>query len=211
VRLLVSDRHGARTIAAARVVAGDTPPPGARIVSPTDRYRYVAGRVVDLRATARDPEEGRLRGRALRWQVVLRHAGHNHYVADGFGREFSFRPLRDHDADSYYKVLVAAFDRYGLPQLQPPHEISLRPKTTKISLDSQPAGAPIAYGAEELHAPVVRRAAVGHRTTVTAAATFESDGVAYEFSSWSDGGSRRRRIDIGPRPSHLTALYRQAE
>ena len=58
---------------------------------------------------------------------------------------------------------------------------------------------------------MVRRAAVGHRTTVIAEATFESDGVAYEFSSWSDGAPRRRRIVIGPRPSHLTALYQPAE
>ena len=207
VRLVVRDPHGARTRAAARVFAGNTPPPGARILSPADGYRYVAGRPVGLRAAARDPEDGRLRGRALRWQVVLRHGDHNHYVGDGSGREFRFKPLRNHDADSYYKVLVVAFDRAGLPQLRPPHEITLRPKTTEITLDSRPAGAPIVYGAEELQTPVVRRAAVGHRTTVTAAAAFDRDGVSYRFSSWRDGAPRRRRITIGPRPSHLTALY----
>ncbi len=207
VRLVVSDRHGARTLAAARVSAGNTPPRPARILSPADGYRYVAGRPVRLRAAARDPEDGRLRGRGVRWNVVLHHGDHDHYVGDGYGREFPFRPLRDHDADSYYTVFVVAIDRYGLMQWRPRHEITLRPKTTEISLDSTPAGAPIAYGGEELRTPVLRRAAVGHRTTVTAAAAFERDGVSYRFSSWRDGAPRSRRIIIGPRPSHLTALY----
>ena len=80
VRLVVSDRHGARTVAAARVFAGNTPPTQARILSPKDGYRYVAGRPVRLRAAARDPEDGRLRGRTFRWRVVLHHGDHNHYV-----------------------------------------------------------------------------------------------------------------------------------
>jgi glucose/arabinose dehydrogenase len=207
VRLLVRDRHGARALAATHVFAGNTPPRGARILSPRDGYRYVTGRLVRLRAAARDPGEGRLRGRALRWRLVLRHDDHNHYVGQGFGREFSFRPLRDHDANSYYQVSVVAIDRHGLSQSEPPHQITLRPNTTKLTLDSEPAGAPITYGSVELDAPAVRTVAVGHRTTVTAAPTFESDGVTYRFSSWRDGAPRRRRIVIGPRPSRLTALY----
>jgi hypothetical protein len=207
VQLVVTDRHGGRAVAGARIFAGNAPPRGAHILSPTDGYRYVAGRPVRLRAAARDPEDGRLRGRSLRWRVILRHGDHNHYVGDGTGRKFSFRPLRDHDADSYYKVLVVAIDNDGLGQSEPPHEITLRPKTTEISLDSSPAGAPVVYGSEELQTPVVRRAAVGHRTTVTAAAAFERDGVTYRFSSWSDGAPRSRKITIRPRLSHLTARY----
>jgi glucose/arabinose dehydrogenase len=207
VRLVVSDRHGARTLTAARVFAGNTPPRAARILSPADGHRYVAGRPVRLRAAGRDREDGRLRGRGLRWAVILHHGVHAHYVGDGNGRAFIYRPLRDHDADSYYTISVYAIDGYGLGQRGPAHEITLRPKTTEISLDSTPAGAPIAYGGEELDTPVTRRTAVGHRTTVTAAASFERDGVNYRFSSWRDGAPRSRRITIGPRPSHLTAVY----
>jgi glucose/arabinose dehydrogenase len=207
VRLVVRDGDGGRTVAAARIFAGNTPPRGARIVSPTDGHRYVAGSPVRLRAVGRDPEDGRLRGRALRWRLTLRHDDHNHYVGEAYGRKFTFRPLRDHDANSYYTVSVAATDSDGLLQSEPQHEIALRPKTTRLSLISEPAGAPMVYGSAELLAPVERRAAVGHRTTVTAAATFESDGVTFRFSSWSDGASRRRRIVIGPRPSRFTALY----
>jgi glucose/arabinose dehydrogenase len=212
VRLVVSDGHGARTLAAERVHAGNAPP-SARILAPKDGHRYVAGRPLRLRAAGRDPDDGRLRGHALVWGMILHHGDHEHFVGDGYGRELLFTPLRDHDADSYYTLSVVAIDRNGVLQRRPwpPHEITLRPKTTEITLDSQPAGAPIVYGSVELETPVVRRAAVGHRTTVIAEATFESDGVAYEFSSWSDGAPRRRRIVIGPRPSHLTALYQPAE
>ncbi len=126
---------------------------------------------------------------------------------DGYGREFRFRPLRDHDADSYYKVLVVAIDRDGQFQASPPHEITLRPETTELSLFSEPEGAQIAYGSTELQAPVVRQAAIGHRTTVTADADFERDGVSYQFSSWSDGAPRSRTLTIGPDPIQLTALY----
>jgi hypothetical protein len=206
VRLVVRDPHGARTVAAARVFAGNTPP-RARIVSPADGRRYVAGRPLRLRAAGRDPEDGRLRGRALRWQVILYHGDHDHYVASAFGREFTFKPLQDHDADSHYRISLTATDRHGLEQLRPPHEVTLRPKTTEISMVSRPTGAPIAYGGAQLQAPVVRRAAVGHRTTVTAAATFERDGVTYRFSRWRDGAPRSRMIVIGSRPSRLTALY----
>jgi len=211
VRLIVSDRHGARTLAAVRVFAGNTPPPGARIVSPKDGYRYVAGRPVRLRAAARDPEDGRLRGRTVRWRVELRHGEHSHYVGDGFGRTFRFKPLRDHDADSHYEISVVSIDRHGLFQSGPPHEITLRPQTTTLSLDSQPAGARIVYGAAELEAPVVRPAAVGHRTTVSADDHFVRDGVSYRFSSWSDGAPRSRTLTIGSEPMHLTALYAAAE
>ncbi len=210
-RLVVSDGHGARTLAATRIYAGNSPPRAARILSPTGEYLYVAGRPIRLRAAARDPQDGRLRGRGLRWNVILEHGDHNHYVGDGFGRKFPFKPLRDHDADSYYTVFVVAIDSDGMQQQKPRHELTLRPKTTEISLNSTPEGAPIAYGAEELQTPVVRPAAVGHRTSVTAAATFERDGVSYRFSSWSDGGPRSRRITIGPRPSQLTAQYVAAE
>jgi glucose/arabinose dehydrogenase len=204
VRLVVSDPDGAQSLAATKVWAGNAPP-RAHIVSPPDGYRYVAGRPIPLRAAGRDPNDGRLRGRAFHWRVVLHHGDHNHYVDDGTGREFPFRPLRDHDADSYYTFSVIAIDRDGLGS--PPDEITLRPKTTTISLDSEPDGAPIVYGSVELQAPVVRDAAVGHRTYVTAGADFESDGVTYRFSSWSDGAPRRRKIVIGPRPSRFTALY----
>ena len=207
VRLIVRDKHGAQALAATRVYAGNTPPGAARILSPTDEYQYVAGRPIRLRGAARDPEDGRLRGRGLRWNVILHHGDHDHYVGDGFGRKFPFRPLRDHDADSYYTVFAVAIDREGLQQLAPRNSLTLRPKTTEISLDSEPSGAPIAYGAEELETPVVRPAAVGHRTSVTAAADFERDGVTYRFSSWSDGAPRHRRITIGSQPTHLTALY----
>jgi hypothetical protein len=211
VRLVVTDPHGARAVTGARIFAGNTPP-RARVVSPADGYRYVAGQPIRLRAAGRDPDDGsRLPGRGFRWRVTLHHGDHSHYVGDGAGRELPFRPLRDHDADSYYTVFAIAIDRDGLQQWASPHEITLRPKTTKLILNSRPAGAPIVYGSAALQAPVVRQAAVGHRTTVSAAETFESDGVTYRFSSWRDGEPRRRRIVIGPRPTRLTARYVAAD
>jgi hypothetical protein len=208
VRLVVTDGHGARTVAAERILAGNNPP-RARIVSPKDGYRYVAGRQIRLRAAGRDPEDGRLRGSAFRWRVILHHGDHDHYVGDGAGRVLPFTPLRDHDADSYYTVSVVAIDRDGLGSYaaSPPHEIALRPKTTDISFASEPPGAPIAYGGTEVQTPATVEAAVGFRTTITAAESFEADGVTYRFSSWSDGASRRRKIVIGPEPTSLTAVY----
>ena len=82
VRLVVRDQHGARTLAADTVFAGNTPP-RARIVSPADGYRYVAGRPIRLRAAGRDREDGRLPGRAFHWRVILHHGDHDHYVGDG--------------------------------------------------------------------------------------------------------------------------------
>ena len=211
VRLVVTDRNGARAVAGAEVFAGNTPP-RARIVSPANGHRYVAGQVVRLRAAGRDPDDGRkLPGRGYRWRVILHHGDHAHYVGDGAGRVLPFMPLRDHDADSYYTVSVIAIDRDGLHQWDPPDEIDLRPKTTTLSFESDPPGAPIVYGSADLEAPVVRPVAVGHRTTVSAAEAFESDDVTYRFSSWSDGAPRRRRIVIGPRPARLTALYVAAD
>jgi glucose/arabinose dehydrogenase len=208
VRLVVSDGHGGRTLAASRVYAGNTPP-RARIVRPADGHHYVAGRAIRLRAAGRDAEDGRLRGSAFHWQVILHHGDHDHYVGDGVGRVLPFKPLRDHDADSSYTVSVVAIDRDGLGShaAQPPDEIRLLPKTTEISFASEPPGAEIAYGSVELETPATLTAAVGFRTTVTAEDDFESDGVTYRFSGWSDGPPRRRRIVIGPRPTTFTALY----
>lgn len=208
-RLTVRDPHGATVVAGVRVFAGNRAP-RSRIVSPADGAPFTAGRPVQLRAVGRDPEEGRLPGRALRWHVLLRHGDHDHFVGMGRGAHFAFVPRRDHDADSSYRIAVAAVDAAGLVQQRVPHAIELRPRTATIRLDSVPSGAPVAYGGRMYDTPVRRRAAVGYEAPVTAAASFVRGGIRYRFVRWRDGGRRNRTVTIRGRPMRLTAVYEAA-
>ena len=73
------------------------------------------------------------------------------------------------------------------------------------------AGAPINYAGYSLvAAPHRAQAAIGFRTSVSAAQRFVANGRAYEFTGWSDGGAIAHDITIPATDLALVARYRDA-
>ncbi len=202
--LTVSDGRGNTDSETVTISVGNSGPTGS-ITAPVDESSYRDGGTVTVRATGTDPEDGTLPQSAYTWQVLLHHGSHLHEHTNLTGSEGSFVPAIDHDADSYYEIRLTVTDSGGLKHTS---SVDVRPQTSKVTLASSPAGAPLDYiGAQSGPAPFTRDAAIGYRATIAAAETFVKDGVTYRFSAWSDGGARQHEITVPSSDSTVNANY----
>lgn len=203
-RLTVSDGRGLTGSETVTIVVGNEPPTPT-IEAPVAGSLFRAGQTVNLRGSATDPEDGPLPSSALSWHVVLIHIDHVHVVGDFTGAQASFLARDDHDADSYYEVTLTARDSRGQTASR---TREVRPQTTDVSVTSSPPGAPITWAGSGATAPLQTRAAVGFRTTVSAADSFVRQGRLLRFDSWSDGGPRAHDITVPATPVAVEARYR---
>jgi glucose/arabinose dehydrogenase len=205
-RLTVSDPAGRRAVALVPVSPGNTPP-SVTLTRPADGSSYTAGGRMGLRARASDAEDGELPGRAIAWSAVLVHRGHEHPLLTGLkGASAGFRLPADHSADSHFTVTVAARDSGGL---EASRTVTVRPRTTTVTIGSAPRGAPVAFAAGSGAAPLRSTEAIGFETVVSAARTFVRAGRRYRFARWSDGGRRAHAVTVGADGLRLRARYRR--
>jgi hypothetical protein len=71
-----------------------------------------------------------------------------------------------------------------------------------------PPGAPLSYSGIAGVGPMVRTAAIGYRTTISAAERFVAGGREWIFERWSDGGARLHDVTVPAITATLTAHYR---
>jgi hypothetical protein len=189
------------------VLADETPPVAAiRAPAPGATFRY--GRPIVLKGAGADTQDGELGDAALHWRITIHHGNHAHLVeADRTGREISFTPPGDHDADSYLEFRLTARDSAGLAASK---VLTMQPETILLRLESSPPGAVLSYAGVDVIAPALRTAAVGFHSTLSAAESFESGGRRFVFDHWSDGGARLHDLVIPPQSTTLTAVYRPA-
>ena len=201
--LTVTDARGEAATAAVTISPGNTPPAIGTVDAPST---FRAGATVAASATATDAEQA-LPDSAYRWDVVLRHADHDHLVSGGAGPQTSFQTLDTHDADSYYEVTVTVVDARGLGSSR---TVVIHPETRQFTLDSSPPGAPVVYDSLAFTAPFSKPSAIGFRTTISAGQAFTRDGRLYVFERWSDGGAQAHEIVVPAVDSTLVAHYREA-
>jgi glucose/arabinose dehydrogenase/PKD repeat protein len=202
--LTVRDGRGLSDTDTVAISVGD--PPVASIDSPVDGSTYRDGETVQLHGSGTDPEDGALPESAFHWTVRLHHGDHVHLLTRFDATTTpSFVALDDHDADSYYEVTLRVTDSHGL---QGTRTITLRPETVGLTLESVPPGAPLSYGNIRGVGPMVRTAAVGYRTTISAAGSFVAGGREWIFERWSDGGARLHDVTVPASAATITAHYR---
>ncbi len=205
--LTVDDGRGETATDTVTITVGNDPPV-PRITAPGDGATFRGGEIIDLAGAATDPEAGDLPDEALSWRVTLHHAGHTHPIVQVAGAGGArFRAVQDHDADSWYEIELTATDPAGLSAKR---TVELRPETSALRIESSPAGAPVTYAGRARTAPYAQDAAVGFRTSVSAAERFVRDGRIWEFDRWSDGGARLHDLAITADDLTLTATYRDA-
>ena len=204
-RLTVSDGRG-RSATKTFAITSAGHEPVARIEAPTDGSSYRDGGNVSLRGSATDPEQGTLGAASLSWTVILHHGTHTHPLSSFDGQaEATFTANTDHDADSYYEIVLTATDAQGLTDTD---RVNIRPQTTSVRIDSTPAGAPVSYGGRTASAPFTAPTAVGYRTSATAQAGFSSGGRPFLFDRWSDGPTANvRSVTVPDAGVALRALY----
>lgn len=204
-RLTVSDGRGLSDLETVTIAVG-LDPPTASITTPANGSLYRDGQTIQLRGSATDTEDGQLPASAFRWTVRLHHGGHVHLVNTFTGMVSpSFNALTDHDADSFYNVELQVTDSHGLSGS---HTIELRPETVALALTSAPPGAPLSYSGIQGVGPMFRTAAIGYRTTISAADRFLSGGRDWVFDRWSDGGARVHDVTVPASATTFTAVYR---
>ena len=206
-RLKVTDPAGASATATVHISVGNTPPV-ATITAPTEGAKYRAGVPVTLAGSGTDKEDGTLSDAKLSWHVILVHGDHAHDFITLNGKNASFTPATDHDADSHYRVTLTAIDSKGVTASK---TVTIVPQTINLTISSSPAGAPLTYaGFSQVAAPFRTAAAVGFRTTVSAAERFVSGGRERVFDGWSDGGAISHDVSVPAQDLALVARYRDA-
>ncbi len=199
------------SIARVTVYPGDTPPQ-PEILEPDESLHWRVGQEIDFSGAASDQEEpgGEVGDAGLSWKTRLFHcpaACHAHplqvFPADGEG---SF-VAPDHDYPSYIELTLTATDSKGLAASK---SVRIDPSTVDLAIDSDPAGLTLGAGLLSKPTPFVLRTIEGSSIVLSAPLTESLGGRGYEWSGWSDGGTRVHTI-VADEPGSYTAAYRALE
>ena len=142
--------------------------PTASITAPADES-LLPRRRAPWRSAARatDPEDGALPESAYAWKVLLHHGSHIHEHTTATGSPVQLRARHRPRRRLLLRDPLTVTDSGGLKHTS---SVDVRPQTSKLTLASSPAGAPVDYiGAQSGPAPFTRDAAVGYRATIAAA------------------------------------------
>ncbi|WP_157610164.1 PQQ-dependent sugar dehydrogenase [Spirillospora albida] len=206
VGLRVTDTRGAADTATTTITAGSTPPV-ATITSPAAGTTWKVGDRIAFTGTGTDGEDGALSGDALKWQTIMHHCPsncHTHTITghSGAGGEFA---APDHEHPSWIELRLTVTDSDGLTDTK---SVELHPKTSNVTLASNPAGIPLTLLEHRQAAPFTGTVITG--STVSISAPTQTQYVAgrlYEFTGWSDGGTAAHNITVNGDVT-LTANYR---
>ena len=174
-------------------------------VSVSGDRTYRGGETFSLNASASDAEDGSLGAGAFEWNVRVLHMQHVHPVGVYPDvKTIDVEANSDHDADSHYEVVVTATDSGGATDEE---TVAVYPETTTVRLRSAPSGAPVSYAGVQYTTPRDLITTIGFRTTLSVPLSFEQNGQLFNFSSWSDGGSRVHDLSVPAGGATLTATF----
>ena len=207
VRLRVTDPGGlVGRSGSVPLYPGDTPPRPV-IEAPSASNVWSVGETIDLVGHAADDEDGSLAGSSLVWSLVMLHCPsdcHEHSIGTvGTGRTASF-VAPDHEYPSSLQLTLRATDSWGLSAST---SVVLAPKTVRLWMRSVPAGLRLQVNGVGKVTPFGRTVIAGSLNTITAPTPQTLNGLAYTFSSWSDGGAATHTI-VAPSASQVyRAMY----
>ncbi|MEU5884231.1 PQQ-dependent sugar dehydrogenase [Spirillospora sp. NPDC047279] len=207
VGLRVTDTRGATDTVTQQIVAGSTPPT-ATIAAPAAGLTWKVGDRIDFSGAATDAEDGALTGSSLKWQTIMHHCPsdcHTHTITGQDGASGSFI-APDHEYPSWIELKLTATDSDGLTDVK---TVALHPKTTQVTLASNPAGIPLTLLSSTKNAPFAGTVIIGSTVSISAPTSTQVIGrKAYEFVGWSDGGGSAHNITAPASNITLTANYR---
>jgi PKD repeat protein len=207
VGLQVTDTRGATGTTSAVITAGSTPPV-ATIESPGSGLNWKVGDRVPFSGRATDGEDGALTGTALKWQIIMHHCPsncHTHTITgqDGENGEFA---APDHEHPSWIELRLTATDSDGLSDTR---SVELHPRTSTVTLASNPPGIPLTLLETTRAAPFTSTVISGSTVSISAPTQTQLiGGRVYEFTGWSDGGGSAHNVTAPDAATTLTANYR---
>ena len=172
------------------------------------RHHLPRRRAFELQASATDAQDQPFPGSRVSWDVRVIHGTHEHFSGHRFGSDPRADALTDHDADSFYRIVVTATDSGGLTGHRDRRTAAARPRPCPSA--QQPLGRAARLRAgRSLTAPRDLVTAIGFRTSVSANSPFQLGGAIFDFSSWSNGGAQIQSFTVPASGAELVANYRR--
>lgn len=161
---------------------------------------------VDLATGALPPSQ-------LKWDIVLFHCQHDnptdcheHPVQTFEGVAGGSFKAPDHEYPSHMEIRLTATDVGGAVDTE---VVRIDPKTTTITINSNPQGLKAFLYGTEVTTPFTRDVVVNAQTSISAPSPQTLNSTTQTFASWSDGGAQTHNITIGASPQTITATYTQ--
>jgi glucose/arabinose dehydrogenase len=188
---------------------GSNGTPTPTIAAPTSSTTWAVGDVISYSGSARDPEEGSLPPTSLTWSLVLHHcpvtaACHTHVISTTAGQAQGSFVAPDHEYPSYLELVLTATDSRGASGST---KVRLDPRTVGLSFDTAPSGMQVAVGSSVRSTPFTTTVIVGSRQSLAAPTPQTLGTTTFDFTSWSDGGSRTHEITAPAAPSAYIATF----
>lgn len=207
-RCVVGNSAGTVTTSSATLTVTTNKPPVAGISTPNSGTTYGGGQAIGYSGTGTDPEDGVLPASAFTWEVVFHHGSHTHpFVAAISGSKsgsFTIPAASETASDVFYRIHLTVRDSKGLT-----HHVTrdVLPRTVTITLASNPTGLVINLDGQPRVTPYTFTGVVGITRVLEAVSPQSLGTKSYNFSSWSDGGSRSHSISTPSSPATFTAAF----
>ncbi|MBU6221726.1 MAG: PQQ-dependent sugar dehydrogenase [Planctomycetes bacterium] len=208
-RVVVSNLHGSVTSQPATLTVVANQLPTVTILSPASDRLFTGGETLVFAASATDPETGGLSADAVRWQVDMLHGAISRpLVPPTVGTSGSF-VIPDETpytrTDVTIRLTVTARD--PVTGLFGTSMIDLHPRTSTVTLQSDPVGLTLGLGGEPQAAAFARTSIVGIRQSISAAAFQATSAGFYRFIGWDHGGPATQVVAVPASDVTYTARY----
>jgi glucose/arabinose dehydrogenase len=189
VAVRVVDPSEASSVARVTIYPGDTPPEPT-ISSPVSTLEWSVGQPIEFEGSAEDAEDGDLPATSLDWVSRLYHcpqACHAHPLQAFPSVSAGSFLAPEHDLPSHIELTLTAVDSRGLSARS---SVEIEPRVANLEIVSSPAGVTLGAGLLSQPAPFALPLIAGTKVLLSAPASADVGGVAYEWKRWSDGGAR---------------------
>ncbi|TGE27561.1 PQQ-dependent sugar dehydrogenase [Hymenobacter metallicola] len=209
-RAVVTNAVGSATssVATLTVTAPNTAPT-AQILTPADGTTYVAGTTITFSGDATDAEQGALPASAFSWKVDFHHDTHVH---DGtaFNQglktgSFAIPNTGETAANVWYRLYLTVTDAGGLTSTV---YRDIYPRTSVLSFATNPAGLRLTLDGQPLNTPAAVTSVEGVLRTLGVVSPQTVNGVTYEFTGWSQGGTATQTLTTPTADATYTASFR---
>ena len=207
-RAVVTNDFGSDTSNEAILTVTSNTPPQATITAPANGSLFSGGQTITFSGGGTDPEDGTLPPSALTWRVDLHHEAHTHpflQPTSGISSGTFVTSDRGHpEPSTFYRVTLTVRDSDGLTHTT---FVDVRPRTSRITLATSPAGLSITLDGQPRTAPFSEDSVEGVFRTLGVVSPQSSGGTTFTFVSWSDGGAASHEVRTPVADTTFTATF----
>lgn len=186
-------------------------PPDLTIAAPTDGYNYKAGDTIQYQATALDGAGFDIDDGNISTDIVFHHDTHIHpFINGNIGRVGQFTiPNMNHEpsANTWFEIKVTATDDNGLSATK---SVNIYPVKTKVTLKTVAEGLNVFLDGVPHIAEYVFEGVAGYIREISTAFIQSTNGMIYQFSHWSVGGSLKQLFTTPDTDTTVTAYFEAA-